>query len=168
GCLCEGFGVSANGISGHADVAVGGVVNLTVDSFTHTASTATSMTHLTSLSALSVTQAYSPSSSSNLFVDHVTLTNTGASTLTDVRYTRTMDWDTPPTTCDELVTIQGWPATALICTGDDGFDPPDPLLPCGPLTAPLNSNFSHDPAGGFDHGATFTFGFGSLAAGASR
>jgi type IV pilus assembly protein PilY1 len=168
GCLCEGFGVSANGISGHADVDRGGVVNLTVDSFTHTATTATSMTHLTSLSTLSITQAYSPSSSSNLFVDHVTLTNSGASALTDVRYNRTMDWDIPPTTFDELVTIQGWPATALICTGDDGFQTPNPLEACDSIDAPLNSNFSHNPPGGDDHGARFTFGFGSLAAGESR
>jgi hypothetical protein len=168
GCLCEGFGVSAGAISGHADIDAGGTVNLTIDSFTSTASTATSMTHLTSLSALSVTQAYSPSSSPKLFVDHVTLTNTGGSTLTDVRYNRTMDWDVPPTTFDELVTLQGWPATALICTGDDGFAIPDPLAPCSVIDAPLNSNFLHNPPGGDDHGAMFTFGFGSLAAGASR
>src|SRR3954466_3228716 len=42
GCLCEGWGVSGSGLSGYADISTDGVVNLTVDSFTSTASTATS------------------------------------------------------------------------------------------------------------------------------
>ena len=39
GCLCEGYGVSANGISGYADNSTG-IVNITGDSFASTASTA--------------------------------------------------------------------------------------------------------------------------------
>lgn len=166
GCLCEGFGISADGVSGRADISSGGVSNLTSVSFASTASTALAVAALTSGASLQVSQDYHPSASSNLFEDVVTLTNTGLSALSDVRYNRTMDWDIPPTTFSELVTIQGWPATALICTGDDGFQTPDPMLPCDSIGAPINANFTDN--GPRDHGARFTFGFGSLGVGESK
>jgi len=87
--------------------------------------------------------------------------------VSDVRYNRTMDWDIPPTTFDEFVTLQGWPATALLNSGDDGFQSPDPLVAsdifCGGVA---NANFTD--AGPCDHGARFTFGFGGLAAGGTK
>ena len=166
GCLCEGFGISANGVSGFADISSGGIVNLSSVSFASTSSTAVAVAALSAGASLQVSQDYHPSASTNLFEDVVTLTNTGATTLTDVRYNRTMDWDIPPTTFSELVTIQGWPATALLCTGDDGFQSPDPLVACDSIGAPLNANFTDN--GPTDHGARFTFGFGDLAAGESK
>ncbi len=170
GCLCEGWGVSVNGTtSGYANVSVDGVVNLTVDSFTNTASTITSAVHLTSLPGLSVTQAYAPSTNAPtaLFVDHVTITNNTGATVTDVKYVRVMDWDVPPTEFDEYVTIKGVATTTLLeQSGDNGFNSANPLA----------AYTNRDPAcldqdctdsGLDDHGAYFRFNFGSLLDGES-
>ena len=81
GCLCEGFGIAANGIAGYANEAVAGIVNLAVDSFTSTTSTAVSTSHLTSRPTLQVVQDYHPSISTSLYEVTVTLTNTGAAPL---------------------------------------------------------------------------------------
>ena len=163
GCLCEGFGISANGIAGYADIASGGVVNLSSVSFASTADTATAVAELTSLAGFQVSQFYHPSASPDLFVVDVTLTNDTGADVTDVRYNRTMDWDIPPTTFSENVTIQGWPATALLDSGDNGFQTPNPLEASIGLT---NTNFTD--FGPADHGARFTFGFGDLAAGETK
>jgi type IV pilus assembly protein PilY1 len=169
GCLCEGWGVSANGVSGYANVSVDGVVNLTVDSFTSTASTATSVVHLSSLPGLSVKQEYFPSSAPGaLFEDKVTITNTTGATATDVRYTRVMDWDVPPTEFSEFVTIGGLPATNVLFTSDNGFATANPLgTGRGDIGGcPVSANFTD--CGASDHGALFDFGFGALADGESR
>lgn len=181
GCLCEGWGVSGNGIAGYANVSTDGVVNLSVDSFTSTASTATSTVHVTSLPNLTVTQVYSPATEAGasdvLYKDTVTITNTGASTITDVRYVRVMDWDVPPTEFNEYVTIQGVagalfnaatnPGGLLQRSHNDGFETANPLINGSPITATtLNADFKD--LGILDHGAYFRFGFGDLAAGASK
>jgi len=170
GCLCEGFGIAANGINGQADIDAGGVTNLTLDSFSSTASTALSVAHLSSLPDLQVTQDYHPSSDPALFEDVVTLKNMGVGTLTDVRYDRTMDWDIPPTTFDERVTLQGWPATDLLHSSDNGFAVPNPLAALGAQGCAgggtVDVNFTN--SGPCDHGAAFVFGFGSLAPGESH
>jgi len=166
GCLCEGWGAAGNGVSGN--VYAGSPSGVGLDSTASTATTFTSTTHLNSLPSLQISQEYSPSAgSSALIIDKVTLTNTGASTIADVRYARNMDWDIPPTNFSEFVTIQGWPATALLNSSDDGFSSSDPLSPAGSICsgAPVNANFTE--VGPCDHGAWFGFGFGSLAAGDS-
>ncbi len=174
GCLCEGWGVAATHPtlgthSGDADVSVGGVDNLTVDSFVSTPSTATSIVHLTSLPGLTVKQEYFPSASSSLFENRVTITNTTGDTVTDVRYSRAMDWDVPPTEFAEYVTIGGLPAANVIFTSDNGFAEPDPVTGGGRIDiggCPTTGNFTD--CGVDDHGALFDFGFGSLADGESR
>lgn len=167
GCLCEGYGVSANGIVGFADIDSGGISNLTSDSFTSTASTAVAVAHLTSLAGLSITHDYHPSSAAGLFEATVTLTNTTGTDMTDLRYSRSMDWDIPPTTFNEFVTIGGIPAANLLYSSDQGFGTPNPLINPGfILGGTENANFSD--SGPTDHGAFFTFGFGGLAAGASQ
>ena len=163
GCYCEGYGVSANGIAGYANVS-SGTANLTGDSFISTASTATVVTHITTLPGLTITHEYRPSTSTSLYEAIVTLTNTTGVAMTDLRYNRTMDWDIPPTTFSELVTIQGWPATALIDSCNDGFATSNPLVDCSGGMEDVNFT----DVGPFDHGARFTFAFGSLAAGASQ
>lgn len=172
GCFCEGWGASANGISGYAGNANGGNVNITNVSFTSTATTATAVTNLSSV-PLQITQAYAPSAGAPtvLFQNTVTLKNTGDGTLTDVRYARAMDWDIPPTEFHEVVTIQGLPATKLLFSNDDGFCTPDPILDVNSSACPDevagtdNTNFTK--VGPADHGAMFVFKFGDLAAGAS-
>ena len=168
GCLCEGWGVAVNGsISGGASIANPDPGNLTLSSFTSTASTATSVVTLTSLPTLSVTQAYAPSASSALFQDTVTITNSGATDLTNLLYTRVMDWDIPPTEFSEMVTIQGVGATNLVLSHDNGFENVDPLASTIALMAgTTNVNFTD--FGPNDHGAYFLFNFGTLAADTSK
>jgi type IV pilus assembly protein PilY1 len=115
------------------------------------------------LSSIRVTQAYAPSASANLYQDTVTIMNTGASAISDLVYRRLMDWDVEPTAFNEYVTIQGWPASALLHTSDDGFESGNPLSSYSGIIAPDNTNFTD--SGPYDHGALFDFSFGSLAAG---
>jgi PEP-CTERM motif len=167
-CLCEGWGVAVNGgNAGHANNNFGAPVNLSVDSFASTASTATSVVHLTSLPGVTVSHEYAPSTSAALFQATVTITNnTGAQA--DFLYRRVMDWDVPPTEFDEFVTIAGWPAANLVASTNDGFDSPNPLVPSVGITAPGcvdNGNFTK--CGIADHGALFDFAFNDIADGAS-
>jgi type IV pilus assembly protein PilY1 len=168
GCLCEGWGVAYNGsVSGHSGVDSGGVgVNLTSDSFTSTASSAVSSVHLTSNPGLTVKQDYH-AAGAGTFEDTVTITNNTGATINNLLYRRVMDWDVPYTEFTEAVTIQGWPATALLHTTDNGFDTADPLSGgTSPIACPVNANFT-DCSPSSDHGALFDFNFGSLANGAS-
>jgi type IV pilus assembly protein PilY1 len=184
GCLCEGWGVSGTvgGFqhSGYANVAVDGVVNLTLDSFVTdalpaTGSLAISSVHLTSLPGLSVTQAYSPADVAPgvLFKNLVTITNATGSTITDLRYTRVMDWDVPPTEFSETLTTIGAAANPFLeMSHDDGFATANPLDPFADASAPLAACAvllgDYTDCDGSDHGAYFRFNFGSLADGESR
>jgi type IV pilus assembly protein PilY1 len=164
GCLCEGWGVSAGAVVGRADIAAGGVSNLTGDSFSSTASTAVATVHLTSLAGLSIKHDYHPSASAALFEATVTITNTTGAAQ-DVRYRRVMDWDIPPTTFSELVTLQGVGLGTLLDSCDDGFETPNPLAACSGI---LFTNANAVDSGPTDHGASFTFNLGSIADGASK
>jgi len=170
GCLCEGWGVSANNtVSGYANVSTDGVVGLAVDSFTSSATNITSSVHLTSLTGLKVTQSYSPTASGGSFVDHVTITNDTGAALTNVKYVRVMDWDVPPTEFNEFVTIKGTATTTdLELSHDDGFESANPLDPVSDAILAGTTNTDFSDSGPADHGAFFRFNFGSLAAGASK
>jgi hypothetical protein len=162
GCWCEGWGVadSISGVSGKADQAQA-VVNMTVQSFTVTATTAVSVVTVSNI--FQVTHDFHPSVSPNLFEATVTIKNISGATV-DVLYRRVMDWDIPPTEFHEFVTIGGLPATAVIYSDDNGFSDADPLLVTAPIDpATVNVNFVHD--GPLDHGAHFDFDFGALAPG---
>jgi type IV pilus assembly protein PilY1 len=164
GCLCEGWGVSADGVAGFDG---NGFANLTVDSAVYTASTLVSTTHLTSLAGLSIVHDYHPSVSDSLYEATVTITNGTGADIADLRYRRVMDWDVPPTTFDEFVTIEGALLGDLIDSCDDGFETADPTEDCTSILAGTK-NVDFEDSGPFDHGASFTFGFGPLAAGASK
>ncbi len=168
GCFCEGWGVSANGTnSGYANVDVDGVVNLTVDSFTATASAITSAVHLTDLPGLKVTHVYSPADNapSVLFKAEVTIKNETGSDLSDVKYVRVMDWDVPPTEFNEFVTIQGTSTTTLLEeSGRNGFNTANPLAGYAGFGSPCEPTTDCTDAGPEDHGAYFRFNFGSLLA----
>jgi len=163
GCPCESWGVQASGVTGYVGPQVGNS-NIVTDSFSNTATTAVSTTHLGTLPDLQVVQSFGPSASSMLFQDTVTITNLGTGILTDLQYARAMDWDVPPTEFNEFVTIAGWPASALLHSGDNGFATPfvSPLT----ISCPADSNFT--ACGPDDHGAYFIFGFGALAPGESK
>jgi hypothetical protein len=163
GCLCEGWGVADGvvGDSGYADRSAG-IVNVTVDSFTSTATTATSV--VTAGTTFRVTHDFRPSATPNLFECEVTIENISGSDLTDVRYTRQMDWDAEPTPFSEFVTIQGTAAASAVLYADDNaFQSPDPLA----SRSPINQTGDFIDDGPEDHGALFDFGFGGLAAGES-
>ena len=165
GCLCEGWGASLGGTAGWLANANGGDVNVGLVSFGSTLTTATSVVNVGGAGGLQVTQAYGLSTSSSLIKDHVTLTNNSGSAAA-VRYSRSMDWDIPPTTFSELVTIGGVGATKLIFSNDNGFATPNPLANPGELVGGTN-NVNFTDVGPSDHGAYFTFDFGMVAAGES-
>jgi hypothetical protein len=170
GCLCEGWGVSASGVSGYANVDTDlGANNLTVDSFTASADSITSEVHLTSLPGLTVSQTYAPSAEAPnaLFEDVVTITNNTGGTLTDVRYVRVMDWDIPPAEFSEMVTIRGVATTAFLeRSHDNGFNSADPLGADSSLDS-TTEDVDFTDNGPADHGAYFRFNFGELADGES-
>lgn len=180
GCLCEGWGagVSASGVSGYANIAVGGVTNLTLVSFTSSASTATSVVRIKdsySADVLEVTHYYHPSASSDLYQVDVTIKNVSGGALADLRYRRVMDWDIEPTPFNELVTIGGLPATNVLFTNDNGFATANPLgstgsdlYSCGVTVNFTDCGIPGAGAYGSDHGALFNFGFSGLADGETR
>jgi hypothetical protein len=169
GCYCEGWGVSVTGATGWDNENFGGAINLTLDSFVVSGggTTATSVVHLTSLPGLTITQVYQPSASTPyLYEAVITITNTTGGDLSDLHYRRVMDWDVPPTTFSELVTLQGVGLGNLIDSCTNGFDVSDASQDCNGGGYVEDTNVTD--LGPFDHGASFTFGFGSLLAGASR
>jgi hypothetical protein len=175
GCLCEGWGVSGSGLRGFANVATDGVVNLVPISFltddvgTGPGTFATSTVGIGG-SPLVVTQAYAASTAApgSLFENKVTITNTGATSVTDVRYVRVMDWDVPPTEFSELVTIRGTGTTTnLELSHNNGFATANPLAATSALSAGT-TDVDFEDFGPLDHGAYFKFNFGTLAAGESK
>ena len=171
GCFCEGWGVSASGTSLSANESVGGVSNITVDSFTSTATSITSSVSATSQPGLKVTQEYTRSAATDrIFENKVTITNDTGGTLTDVRYVRVMDWDIAPSEFTEMVTIRGTATTTFLeFSNDDGFASADPLAPNPTkIAACAVDTGDFTDCNTADHGAYFKFNFGELAAGESR
>lgn len=174
GCECEGWGAAATDAagtiySGSADRSSGSY-DTTLESFTSTASTAESVTNIDGV--LRVRQQFAPAPETpHLYRIAVTLENMTSGPLSDVRYSRTMDWDVEPTAFSEFVTIQRGstpaPAGNLLYSDDNGFSNPDPYASRGEIAAgTTNSDFTD--SGPRDHGAMFDFGFGSLAAGKTK
>lgn len=162
GCWCEAWGV-ADAISGTgggtgADT---GTDNITVESFTSTATTATSTTNMGGI--FRVVHAVSPGAVSGSFRMDVTVTNISGSA-TELLYRRAMDWDIYPSYFEELVTLYTGGASNIVYTSDDGF------ADGNPLSGPSFLLFEGEAvdSGPEDHGALFDFNFGTLAAGASR
>jgi type IV pilus assembly protein PilY1 len=176
GCTCEGWGVSASGVSAFANDAVDGIVNITLDSFVHDdagapgGTFATSVVHATSLPDLQVTQHYAAAAAAGpgalLFKNTVTIKNTGAGVLDDPRYVRVMDWDVPPTEFFEFVTIAGTATTAALEESDNnGFSSANPLAPVFSFGFNTVDFVDVGPA---DHGAYFRFLFADLGPGEER
>lgn len=180
GCDCEGWGIADLGVAGFDFGRSQSNGNSGTGTSTLTfggAGTVASSDGSTAIATTDITAGgnpfarvvhdFAPSASSNLYQVDVTMTNLGGLPITNLVYRRVMDWDVAPTTFSEFVTIQGWPATALIASSDDGFENPNPnLATLNSITAPVNSNFSDN--GPADHGAGFDFSFGTLAAGGTE
>jgi len=192
GCYCEGWGVSGEIINptgfsegivqGYANVSVGGVYNLQVQSHTFDATSITSTVWIKDRSGnpvLEVTHKYGRSAyyPNRLFQGAVTITNISGKEIRDVRYNRSMDWDVPQTEFREYVSISGVSASVakttfpkVLYAGNNGFMMPSPLQSSSNYMmgspdgkARLNTDFYR--SGPNDHGATFTFQFGNLACG---
>ncbi len=164
GCLCEGFGVSANGISGGASPDNANPGNLKITNWSSTPTSVSTTTVFRDFPILKITQSYAPSPETTaLFRNQVTLTNISGGSVSDVRYNRTQDWDIPPTEFSEFVTVQGRErATNVIYSSNNGFGNVDPLATNTALTpSTLNRDFVNN--GPLDQGSAFTFGFGNLA-----
>ncbi|MGC8202868.1 VPLPA-CTERM sorting domain-containing protein [Aliiroseovarius sp. PTFE2010] len=166
GCLCEGWGIAADGVGGDANNNSGGASGLSLVNFTSTATTATSVVDLIG-SDLRITHEFTPSATASLYKVSVTLENTGASDIAAVTYRRAMDWDTSPTPFSEFVTIGGTATTTLLDeSSDDGFADtniiarPD-LLDIGGC----GEDVDFTACGPSDHGAAFDFALGSILAG---
>jgi len=190
GCVCEGWGVAdaASGLTGFANEASGDG-NITVDSFSSPSpdraiSTVTISDPTKPGFQMQVVQDYKPSTlSPSLFVDTVTITNTGTNAVGDLRYRRVMDWDIEPTAFNEWVTSQGTSAQ-LLFNSDDGFASSDPLEPksyinaesvCGAGYTGVCQFVDLGSGGTYptvtnpdDHGGLYDFGFGALAVGESK
>jgi uncharacterized repeat protein (TIGR01451 family) len=190
GCLCEGWGIAdaGSGLTGFANEESGNA-NITVDSFSApTANRAISNVLVADAAipgyGIRIVQDYHPSPlSPNLYVDTVTVTNTGTNPLTDLRYRRVMDWDVEPTAFEEWVTNQGT-SPQLLFSSDDGFASSDPLsgrsyveseAVCGTGYTGV-CQFTDLGTGGTyptvttpsDHGGLFDFGLGALAPNETR
>lgn len=73
-----------------------------------------------------------------------------------------MGFDTAPTPFSEFITIERGGSTNLLTTGDDGFEPANPLFATSSLStcAPVGASFVD--CGPDDHGTRFDFGFAAL------
>ena len=177
GCLCEGWGASGNGHVGRANVAVGGVSGLTVESFESSTANITSVTSIGPADdkVLQVTHEYGPSPEAQhtLFQGLVTVTNVSDKVVENVRYRRVMDWDIHPTEFSEYVSHGGVSASLgaaaapkLIDACDNGFENPTPFGGCRPIDySTKNSDFNH--SGPRDHGSSFNFQLPDLNCGES-
>ena len=170
GCACEAWGVSANGAGGQIGQDTGNQ-NITVLAPGSAAGSFTSNTLLASVPGLSITHAFSvatETATGALFKANVTLTNSTATAMSDLRYARSMDWDVPPTPFSELVEHRGvTTTTSLLRATDDGFANANPITAVSRAGINAAPDTEGDQGGVGDHGSLFVFGFGSLAAGAS-
>lgn len=186
GCECEGWGVGirSTGAFGQSNNDVGGVQNLSLVSFTSSATTAVSVVNVlgaTGGALLQVTHDYHPiAGTPYLYEVKVSIKNlTGAAiSAGDLVYRRVMDWDIP-TPGAESVTIQGVPSALGIANGsnvaltdNNGFNAGNPFSFSS--YGLMNTNFTNSEWGNlqgsdsYDQGAMFDFEFESLAAGATQ
>jgi hypothetical protein len=177
GCDCEGWGVAdltagtfgeagqSFGIRNVFDAAV--VASGAGTRVNSVGSAAVSTARVTNgATSLLLEHNYTPSTATPyLYRVDVSIQNIADTAVDNLVYRRAMDWDIPPLEFSEYVTLQGWPATNLIGSSDDGFVNGNPNVPLSTLAsdAVLNGNFSN--SGPDDHGAAFDFSFGTLAVG---
>lgn len=198
GCTCEGWGVGIVNFGGpgvnHSagqNTAVGGTMNLSLVSFTSTASTAVSTVNVlgpTGGTILRVTHDYHPIAGTPfLYQVDVSITNLTGTDLTagQLVYRRVMDWDIP-FPGSEQVDMFGVPAALGVANGNNvrrtdnnGFNSYDPFsfvsYGCqdvnftnlrGGVACPGSASTGVSASN--DEGALFDFEFEALADGATR
>ncbi len=164
GTPCEGWGVAnadpAALVSGHSSRCYGNVNVAPVLPFNTTASTATSVAQVGS--TFEVTHKFTPLASTNyLYRVDVSIRNIGRSTVKDLRYSRGIDYDVPPNTFSEYITLAG-SSPWLLAWNSNGFNSFDPLAANSGTPGPLTDQ------GPNDLGAHMDLALGSLEPGATR
>jgi len=165
GCLCEGWGAAANGTGNYTyGFSTSGITSALLTTTTASGSGLSATSVVTMANGLQVTHAYSYAAGGDLFRVQVTLSNTTAGTLSDVRYARTLDWDvTPGFFSGNYTTVYGGtptgPGGKVLHTSTDPFAVPDPMAF---RSQEADTNVVNTPG---DKGGYFVFGFGDLAAG---
>jgi hypothetical protein len=167
GCLCEGWGASANGNSGYVYGLNGTNVAAALTTTAVASGAGLSAQTVVALNnGLVLTQTYSSVAGGKLFDIKIKLSNSTDTLMTDVRYARTMDWDVSPGYFDEnYTTVYGGSATGpsgkVLTTSTDPFAEPDPMVTRS-QEQDTNVVDSYGDKGGY-----FVFAFGDLAAGSS-
>lgn len=167
GCLCEGWGASANGSSGYTyGGGESGILTSLLTTTTASGPGLNAQSVVTMTNGLQVTQTYTYAAGGKLFDVNVSLKNMTAGLLTDVRYARTLDWDvTPGFFANNYTTVYGGtptgPGGKVLTTSTNPFAVPDPMVF---RSQEQDTNVVDTPG---DKGGFFVFGFGSLAAGDS-
>ncbi len=169
GCHCEGWGVAdaVTNVEGHASgsAGLGGISNVTVQEFVANPAAGTARSVVQVGGSIEVIHRFRPSSSMHLFEIEVEIRNISGADLEDVRYTRGLDWDVPPNTFSEHVTIAGTEDNPnVLNASDNGFASVDPLAANSPLQV-AGDVVDDGPA---DHGAHFDFAVGRVPADGSR
>lgn len=166
GTPCEGWGVAnadpAAPVSGHTS-RCNGTVNMVVNSFTTPASppidTANSV--VTVANTFRVTHRFTPAPQTPyLYRVDVSIQNVSSKAIKDLRYTRGIDYDVPPNTFSEYITLAG-SSPLLFAWNTNGFTSLDPL-------AIHPSSGAVTDSGPSDRGSHMDFRLGSLAVGATR
>jgi hypothetical protein len=184
GCRCEAWGAAygligaAPTVQGGASLDSGGIMGVTLISFSSTATTALSVTQI---GDLKVTHDFHPDTRTDrLYQVKVTLENIGPDPMDNVTYRRTMDWDVEPTPFQEYSTIDTiLPVPSVLqysCTNGftSGFIVSTPLSSSCPMTTwggwAVGPPFAPPviDVGPRDHGAAFDFNFGGLGSGNTR
>jgi PEP-CTERM motif len=163
GCLCEGWGVAADGDGNHFTYG-GGSTGFASSALSDvTASSAKST--VTTTNGLTVTHTYTPVGSNTLFRIDIVITNNQADTATDVRYARVLDWDVAPGFFGSNYTTIFVPGVApegdILHTSSNPFVNPNPMSPPG---QEANTNITNSIG---DKGSFFVFSFGDLEVGES-
>jgi len=166
GCPCEGWGAAdkISKVTGYVNKS-SGTLNATVTSFTGTPRSAKSVVLIkkaTGAPSMQVTHSFRPSISRNLYEVTVVIKNVSGAAQ-HIVYRRVMDWDVPPTTFREYVTIKTFGARRIVFTSDNGFASSNPLIAAGKRLFVGQATNS----GPSDHGADFDFDFGIVKPGRS-
>lgn len=168
GCLCEGWGASAGGSGNwtYGDAPSNGIVSALLTTTTATGAGLSAQSVVTLANGLKVTHSYSSAAGGALFKVSISLLNSSAVALTDVRYARTLDWDVTPGYFDaNYTTVYGGtptgPGGKVLTTSTNPFAAPNPTAF---RSQEQDQNVVNSPG---DKGGFFVFGFGDLDAGGS-
>jgi hypothetical protein len=165
GCLCEGWGAAAGGVSGYTyGGSTSGISSALLTTTVASGAGLSASSVVTMSNGLQITHTYSYAAGGLLFKVHVSMKNTTSGNLADVRYARTLDWDVPTGHFDDDFTTVRFSAIGgnLLSTSTNPFAVPNPMV-----TRPQDKdiNITNTPG---DKGSFFIFGFGTLASGATQ